>query len=90
MPEKARGHSRNVSCFQCLLCGRTDYFQGSEPLAVEDARKAGWKHTTKATEDDGRDWICVKHHEPGSYKIFWDKEKNRREVDPAKGGPPMG
>lgn len=38
--------------------------------------------TTRLTEDDSRHWICSKHHEPGSYKIWRDKENERIEVGP--------
>lgn len=88
MPERARGNLP-ARRFQCVLCGRTDYFDGGPDEGADTARSIGWRHTRNATAIEGRDWICPIHSEPGSYKVFWDVDQNRTVVDPNKGGPPV-
>lgn len=64
----------------CAICDRVDIVDGhdKETDAAPQLRELGWMQTTKLTEDDRRHWICVKHHEPGSYKVYRDKEAEHR------------
>ena len=66
----------------CAVCGRTDIYDGhdKERDVWPQLREHGWKQTTRLTEDDSRHWICAKHHEPGSYKVYRDKEIQRVEL----------
>jgi len=45
-------------------------------------RRHGWKQTKQLTEDDTRHWICSTCREPGSYKVYRDKEIQREELGP--------
>jgi hypothetical protein len=68
----------------CAVCGRTDIYDGHDKQndIWPQLRENGWKQTTRLTEDDRRHWICPTHHEPGSYKVFRDKEQDRIEIGP--------
>ena len=68
----------------CAVCGRTDIYDGhdKERDVWPKLRQHGWKQTKQLTEGDTRHWICSKHHEPGSYKVYRDKETRREELGP--------
>ena len=68
----------------CAICARIDIYDGhdKERDIWPQLREHGWMQTTRLTEDDSRHWICSKHHEPGSYKIYRDKENERVELGP--------
>ncbi|MCS3679363.1 hypothetical protein GGP72_003323 [Salinibacter ruber] len=68
----------------CAVCGRTDIYDGhdKERDVWPQLREHGWKQTTRLTEGGSRHWICAKHHEPGSYKVYRDKEIQRVELGP--------
>jgi len=70
----------------CAVCKKTQTVDAHDKNhdAEPQLRDLGWKETTRLTEDDSRHWICPKHHEPGSYKVFVDKENARQEVGPGK------
>jgi hypothetical protein len=64
----------------CAVCRRTQTVDAhdKENDAAPELRDLGWKQTTRLTEDDSRHWICLQHHEPGSYKVYRDKEADQR------------
>lgn len=64
----------------CAICRRTQTVDANDKDhdAKPQLRDLGWKETTHLTEDDHRHWICPKHRESGSYKIYRDKEAERR------------
>lgn len=63
----------------CAICQRVEIVDAhdKENDAHPVLRENGWKQTRKLTDDDRRHWICPKHHEPGSYKVYRDKEADR-------------
>lgn len=65
---------------ECAVCGRVDHVNAHDKNhdAEPVLRNNGWKETTRLTEDDSRHWICPQHHEPGSYKVYRDKENEHR------------
>lgn len=72
---------------RCAICGRTDVYPAHNKGrqaggAAEQAERSGWKRTSQLGEDGERLWVCSKHHEPGSYKLWVDKEMDRTEVRP--------
>jgi hypothetical protein len=68
----------------CAVCGRTEIVDAhdKEQDAEPELRDLGWKETTRLTDGSSRHWICPVHHEPGSYKIWRDKEQDRTEIGP--------
>lgn len=68
------------------MCKRTETVDAHDKRkdAEPQLRELGWKETTRLTEGKSRHWVCPKHHEPNSYKIFVDKENARQEIGPGK------
>lgn len=69
----------------CAICNRVEIVDAhdKERDAWPEIRDLGWRQTTRLTKSDDRYWICPKHHESGSYKIYRDKEaENRVELGP--------
>jgi hypothetical protein len=64
----------------CAVCKRTEIVDAHDKRndAVPQLQDLGWKRTTKLTDSDSRHWICPAHHEPGSYKVYRDKENEHR------------
>jgi O-methyltransferase involved in polyketide biosynthesis len=84
------GYGTLTRCYKavCAVCKRTEIVDGHDKDhdAEPQLRDRGWKETTRLTEDDRRHWICPKHHEPGSYKVFLDKNDARHELGPGDVG----
>jgi len=82
------GYGTLTRCYKavCAVCKRTETVDAHDKTrdAEPQLRELGWKQTTKLTEDESRHWICSKHHEPNSYKVFVDKENARQEIGPGK------
>lgn len=69
----------------CAVCSRTQIVDAhdKENDAWPQLRDLGWRRTTRLTEGGDRHWICSKHHEPGSYAVYRDKDaENRIELGP--------
>jgi len=54
--------------------------QHRKERAAEHLREIGWKQTVRLTKEDKRLWICLIHHEPGSYAVYRDKETDRTRL----------
>lgn len=77
------GQMQRCYAVRCAICGRTDIYRAPNKNrrfggAAEQAKNMGWKRTSQLGDDGDRLWICAKHHEPGSYALFTDKETDRR------------
>lgn len=68
----------------CAVCKRTQVVDAHDKNhdAEPELRDLGWKETTRLTDGNRRHWICPSHHEPGSYKVYKDKENERVELGP--------
>lgn len=79
------GRMERAYMVRCAICGRTDTYPAHNKGrqsggAAEQAERSGWKQTSQLGEDGERLWVCSKHHEPGSYRLWIDKEMDRTEV----------
>jgi len=83
-PNATPGPGALTRCYKatCAICERIEIVDAhdKESGAAPHLRDLGWTQTSKLTADDRRHWVCPKHHEPGSYKLYWDKEQDRTEV----------
>lgn len=91
MRNSTPGPGALTRCYKavCAVCERTDIVDAHDKShdAGPQLRDLGWKETTRLTEGDSRHWICPKHHEPGSYKVYRDKEADHRvELGPGDVG----
>jgi len=58
-----------VHAIHCQLCGAHSVIrERGAQQARNQALADGWRLTTQL-DTDGRDWICPKHVQPGSYQL---------------------
>lgn len=64
----------------CAVCKREEIVDAHDKSsdAAPVLQDLGWRQTTRLTESNSRHWICPAHHEPGSYKVYRDKETDQR------------